>query len=220
MSPAPILSNDGQQNPESKNLSIEIEPSYPLIVATAEFFRAQKKPRQSLELCRLGLNHFPGDMGLRLGMAMSYLDLSEKEKARMEIKTVVQELKQLAPVLDSISKNLRHNEQNKLSDWFHQLSQVLTNYPEEDSEGKSDTPVPSLFPEEEFRTGTDSPIPANPPQGILETKAYFQNSDKEASLLNPRKIEAGKEMPKGVASDSNILSTLTGWLSQLKEEKA
>ena len=220
MSPAPILSNDGQQHPESKNLSIEIEPSYPLIVATAEFFRAQKKPRQSLELCRLGLNHFPGDMGLRLGMAMSYLDLSEKEKARMEIKTVVQELNQLAPVLDSISKNLRRNEQNKLSEWFHQLSQILSKYPEEDPEGKADTPVPSLFPEEEFRTGSDSPIPANPPQGVLETKAYSQIADKEVSLLNPGKIEAGKEMPKGVASDSNILSTLTGWLSQLKEEKA
>lgn len=220
MSPAPILSNGGQQHPESKNLSIEIEPSYPLIVATAGFFRAQKKPRQSLDLCRLGLNHFPGDMGLRLEMAMSYLDLSEKEKARMEIKTVVQELNQLAPVLDSISENLRRNEQNKLSEWFHQLSQVLTKCPEEDPEGKADPPVPSLFPEEEFRTGTDSPIPANPPQGVLETKAYSQIADKETSLLNPRKNEAGKETSKGVGSDSNILSTLTGWLSQLKEERA
>jgi hypothetical protein len=219
MSPAPILSNDGQQ-PESKNLSIEIEPSYPLIVATAEFFRAQKKPRQSLELCRMGLNHFPGDIGLRLGMAMSYLDLSEKEKARMEIKTVVQELNQLAPILDSMSENLRRNEQNKLAEWFHQLSQVLTKYPEEDPEGKAGTPAPSLFPEEEFRTSTDSPIPANRPQGVLETKAYSQIADREASLLNPEKNKAGQERSKGVASDSNILSTLTGWLSQLKEEKA
>jgi len=219
MSPAPILNNDGQQHPESKNLSIEIEPSYPLIVATAEFFRAQKKPRQSLELCRLGLNNFPGDMGLRLEMAMSYLDLSEKEKARIEIKTVVQELYQLAPVLDSISKNLQQNEQNKLSEWFHQLSQVLSNYPEEDPEGKADTPSTSLFPEEEFRTRADSQIPVNPPQGVLETKAYSPIADKETSLLTPGKNQEGKERSMLVPSDSNILSTLTGWLSQLKENK-
>jgi hypothetical protein len=220
MSPAPILGNDSQQHPERKNLSIEIEPSYPLIVATAEFFRAQKKPRQSLELYRLGMNYFPGDMGLRLGMAMSYLDLSEKEKGLMEIKTAVKELIQLAPVLDSISKNLRHNEQNKLSEWFHQLSQVLSKYPEEDPDGKADTSVPSLFPEEEFRTGAESHIPANPPQGVLETKAYSQIANKETSLLTPEKSKDGKEMPKGVPSDSNILSTLTGWLYQLKEGKA
>ena len=220
MSLAPILSNGDQQHPERKNLSIEIEPSYPLIVAIAEFFRAQKKPRQSLELCRLGLNYFPGDMGLRLGMAISYLDLSEKEKARTEIKTVVQELNQLAPIFDSISKDLRHREENKLSVWFHQLFQLLSHYPEEDPEGKTDTPVPSLFPEEEFRTGPDCPVPANHPQGVLETKPYSQIANEETSLSTPEKNKNEKETSKGVPSDSNILSTLTGWLSQLKEDKA
>ena len=121
MSPAPVLNNNDQQHPQIKNLSIEIEPSYPFIMAITEFFRAQKKPEKSLELCRMGLNYFPEDLGLRLGMALSYLDLLEKDKAWMEIRTVVQELNQLAPILDSIAKHFRNNEQNNLSEWFHQL---------------------------------------------------------------------------------------------------
>ena len=131
MSPTPTLNNGNQKPSEVKNLSIEIEPSYPLIVAITEFFRVQKKPQKALEICQMGLNYFPGDLGLRLDLAMSYLDLSEKDKAWMEIMTVVQELNQLAPILDSIAKHFRQQEQKELGEWFHQLSLVLSKPPEE-----------------------------------------------------------------------------------------
>jgi hypothetical protein len=220
MSPAPILSNGSQQNPESKKLSIEIEPSYPLLMAITEFFRAQKKPQQSLDLCRLGLNYFPGDIGLRLSLALSYLDLTEKDKAWMEIKTVVQELNQLAPILESISNYFQHNDQNKLSEWFHQLSLALSKYPEEEPVRKVDSPIPSLFPEKEFQPGGDSDILENSSLGILETKTFAQIAKEEISLLSPGKNKEEKESSKEALPESNILSTLTGWLSQLKESKA
>ncbi len=215
MSIATTSTKRGQQNPEIKNLCIEIEPSYPLIVAITEFFRAQNKPQQSLELCRLGLDFFPGDLGLRLGLAMSYLDLKEKEKAWMEIKTVIQELNQLAPILDALSKHLRQSGQNNVSEWFHHLSESLSKHPEEDHEEKADSPVPSLFPEEEFQPQAVPPILAESPQGAMETKTFFQIADEEISRSSPDKNKTENERP-----DSNILSTLTGWLSQLKESKA
>ena len=148
MAPASLL-NNSEKPSETKNLSIEIEPSYPLIMAITEFFRAQKKPQQSLELCRRGLNYFPGDLGLRLGLARSYLDLAEEDKAWAEIKSVVQELTKLAPIVESIAKFFRENEQNKISEWFHQLFQVLSTSPEEGPGHSAGSPVPSLFPEEE-----------------------------------------------------------------------
>jgi hypothetical protein len=220
MSKEPILNKSDQKHPEIKNIFIEIEPSYPLIMSTTEFFRVQKKPQQSLELCRLGLDYFPGDLGLRLGMALSYLDLKEKDKAWMEIKTVIQELNQLAPILDSISKHFRQDERNKLSEWFHQLSQSLSKFPEEDLEDKAHSPAPSLFPEEEFQPEGNPQILANPPQDVLETKTFSQIADEEISRLSREKNKIEKEKPMEVLPDSNILSTLTGWLSQLKESKA
>lgn len=219
MSPTPTLNNGNQKPSEVKNLTIEIEPSYPLIVAITEFFRVQKKPQKALEICQMGLNYFPGDLGLRLDLAMSYLDLSEKDKAWMEIMTVVQELNQLAPILDSIAKHFRQQEQKELGEWFHQLSLVLSKPPEESPEIKGDPPVLSLFPEEEFQTKENSQVHENSPQGELEPQNYSQNAQEEISLLSPGKITNEKERPQD-HSDSNILSTLTSWLTQLKESKA
>jgi hypothetical protein len=220
MSPSPELNNTDQLHPKSKNLSREIEPSYPLLMAITEFFRAQKKPQQSLELCRLGLNYFPGDLGLRLGLALSYLDLAEKEKAWLEINTVIQELNHLPPILNSISIYFQQNGQNKLSEWFHQLSQALSKYPEVESESKAGSPISSLFPEKEFQPEADALILANSSPEVLETKTFSQIAEEEISLLSPGKNNNEKESPKEVLPESNILSTLTGWLSQLKESKA
>jgi len=218
MSPLPILNKADQ--PKSKNLSIEIEPSYPLLMAITEFFRVQKKPQQSMELCRLGLDYFPGDMGLRLGLALSYLELEEKDKAWKEINTVVQELGQLAPILDSISKYLQQNGQNKASEWFELLSQVLSKQPEEVPENKTDASPPSLFPEKEFQPEADLEILKNSSPGVLENKTFSQIADEELSLFSPEKNKEGKGSPKAALPESNIISTLTGWLSQLKESKA
>ena len=220
MSPSPILNNADQLQPKSKNLSIEIEPSYPLLMAITEFFRVQKKPQQSLELCRLGLDYFPGDMGLRLGLALSYLELEEKDKAWKEINTAARELSQLAPILDSTSKYLQQNRQNKLSEWFQLLSQFLSKQPEEVPESKADTMIPSLFPEKEFQPEADLEILKNSSPGVLESKTFSQIADEEISLLSPGKNKEEKESPKEALPESNIISTLTGWLSQLKESKA
>jgi hypothetical protein len=220
MSPAPLVNNNDQQHPQTKNLTIEIEPSYPLIMAISEFFRAQKKHEKSLELCRMGLNYFPGDLGLRLGMALSYLDLSEKDKAGMEIKTVVQELNQLTSILEAIARHFRNNKQNNLSEWFHQLSQIVSKPPENGPEETAESPGPSLFPEEEFQPEVNSQVHENSPQGDREPQNFFQIANEEISLISSGKITHEKARPREVLPDSNILSTLTGWLSQLKESKA
>jgi hypothetical protein len=224
MSPETTLDNSNQKPSEVKNLSIEIEPSYPLIVAITEFFRAQKKPQKALELSRVGLNYFPGDLGLRLGLVMSYLDLSEKDKAWMEIKTVVQELNHLAPILNSIAKHFQQNEQNKVGEWFHHLSLILANPPEENpgrqGDTPGDTPTPSLFPEEEFQPKGNPQAHQNSPQREIEPPNYSQIAPEETSLFSPGKKTNEKEKPQEGLPNSNILSTLTGWLSQLKESKA
>jgi hypothetical protein len=217
MSPAPIVNNNDQQHPQTNNLSIEIEPSYPLIMAITEFFRAQKKPEKSLELCQMGLNFFPGDLGLRLGMALSYLDLSERDKAGMEIKTVGQELNQLTSILEAIAKHLRNNKQNNLSEWFHQLSQILSKFPGDNLEETTESQAPSLFPKEKFQPEINSQIHETSPQGDREPQTYFQIANEEISLISQGKITNEKARPREVFPDSNILSTLTGWLSQLKE---
>ena len=129
MTTALNLSNTDNTHSEIKTLSIEIEPSTPLILAIAQLFRAHKQPDQSVELCRMGLSYFPGDMGLRLGMAMAYGDLNEKEKAWTEIKSVAQELYQLSPVLEIIAEYSRKNDLAGLSEWFTSLAHVLSQYP-------------------------------------------------------------------------------------------
>ncbi len=220
MSLEPNSKTSNQQSPDTKNISIEIEPSYPLIVAIVEFFRTQKRPQKSLEICRLGLNYFPGDLGLRLELAMSYLDLSETDKAWLEIKTVLQELNQLAPVLDSIAKYFRNQQNPKLSDWFRQLSAALSKPPEQNAETTGDTPVPSHFPKEEFQPKDPSQVFENLPQGDLEPRTYFQKANEEISLFSSGKITDERDGPKDDPPDSKIVSTLTGWLSQLKETKA
>ncbi|MBI4768315.1 MAG: hypothetical protein HY787_27580 [Deltaproteobacteria bacterium] len=246
MSPAPTLNNNNRKPVEGKNLLIEIEPSYPLIVAITEFFRAHQRPQKALEICRMGLDYFPGDLGLRLELAMSYLDLSEKDMAWMEINTVVQELNQLAPVLDSIAEHFRQKGQKDLGEWFHQLSLVLSRPPGKNPEMKEDPPALSLFPEEEFQTNppcpaegmappnmktgslSDAPfspgkenslVHKNSPLGESEPQNSSQKADEKISLASPGKITREKEKPQEALSDSNILSTLTGWLTQLKEGK-
>src|SRR4030043_1050455 len=220
MAPERGLINADKENPKGKNLSIEIEPPYPLIMATAQFFRAQKKPEQSLELCRLGLNHFPGDLGLRLGSVLAYLDLEEKDQAWTEIKAVSKELNQLAPILEYFSKQFQSVEQNKLADWFEQLSQILSKYPEEGLEIKAAPQVPSLPSEEKLEELIDN--------NVLEPSL---EKDPESQVDSPVSLEAtsppsqGKnkdeiEITKDAHHDSNVLSTLSGWLSQLKDGKA
>ena len=219
MSLTPSSSNTDKEHSGAKTLSIEIEPSYPLIMATIQFFRAQKKPRQSLELCRLGLNYFPGDLGLRIGSALAYLDLSEKDKAWMEIKAVSQELNQLAPLLESIPKHFQLNEPNNLSEWLGQLSQILSKYPEEGPEKKQESLASPIFPKEELKSAPDTPVVENSAQRDPETKIYSQMLHKEISLSSTGNNKSEAETVREAFGDSKVLSTLTNWLSQLKGNK-
>jgi len=220
MSTEPTIKISNQHPSDIKNISIEIEPSYPLIVALIEFFRTQKRPQKSLEICLRGLDYFPGDLGLRLELAMSYLDLSERDKAGVEILTVIQELTQLSPVLDSMANYFRNQQEPQLSEWFQQLSLVLSKYPEKNTKMKEDTPGASFFPQEDFQPKDSSQVQENSLQGDLEPKTYFQKANEEISLFSSGKITDEKDRSKEVHPDSNVVSTLTNWLSQLKESQA
>ncbi len=192
-----LITPDIKQHPASKNLSIEIESSPPFILDVAQLFRAHQLPDKAVELCRLGLNNFPGDLGLRLGMALGYLDLKEEEKAWGEISAVARELNQLAPTLEIIAKFSRKFGQAGLSEWFTLLSQVLAKYPEALQGVKAPSqPLEKSFIED-LEVKTDPIInketPPSPPEEIGE-----------------------KELVKEVLPDSKVLSTLNDWLSQLK----
>ena len=219
MSVAPSLTNADKEQKEAKTLSIEIEPSYPLIIATIQFFRAQKKPRQSLELCRRGLNYFPEDLGLRLGLAMVYLDLKENDKAWTEIKAVVEQLNHLAPIMTSISTQLQQIEQNNLSEWFTLVSQALSKYPAEGFEFKTNSLTPSLSLKDELVASLSGLVVEKIPTGDLEGKRDSHVLDKEPSLFPQEENKGEAETAREALGDSNVLSTLTGWLSQLKGDK-
>jgi hypothetical protein len=120
-----------KETPESGALSIQVPPSPSLILAVSQLFRSHHQPQQAIELCRQGLALFPGDLGLRLGMAMSLGDLQQKEEAWAEIDGVAQELRQWSPVLEKIAEYAKENEQPRFSGWFARLSQVLSQNPAE-----------------------------------------------------------------------------------------
>jgi hypothetical protein len=164
MTMEPNLPNTENKRSEAKTLSIEIEPSTPLILAIAQLFRAHKQPTQSIELCRLGLTYFPGDMGLRLGMAMAYGDLNEKEKAWAEIQSVAQELYQLSPILEKIAEFSRKNALEGLSEWFTLMAQVVSQYPGEHQTIKTSPAIfkgsslPSSHQEDQLKSEQDGDL--------------------------------------------------------------
>jgi hypothetical protein len=219
MSVPPSSTNIDKDQPEAKTLSIEIEPSYPLIMATMQFFRAQKKPKQSLELCLRGLNYFPGDLGLRLGLAMAYLDLKEKDKAGMEIKAVAEQLNHLAPVMGSISTQLQQIEQVNLSEWFTLVAQALSKYPPECLEFKTNSNTPSLSVKEEIAASPSGLVVEKIAPGDLEAKKNSQVLNEELSVFIQEENKGEAETTRESIGDSNVMTTLTGWLSQLKGNK-
>lgn len=165
MTTASSLFNTDHKSSEARRLSIEIEPSTPLILAMAQLFRTHEQPNQSLELCRLGLSYFPGHMGLRLGLAMAYWDLQEKEKAWAEIKLVTEELCQLSPVLEKFAEHARVNAMGGLSEWFTLLAQVLSQYPGDGQPAiKTSPPIakneiaPSFLKEEKEEVETNGEV--------------------------------------------------------------
>jgi hypothetical protein len=219
MSVAPNSTNVDKDQPEAKTLSIEIEPSYPLIMATIQFFRNQKKPKQSLELCHRGLTYFPGDLGLRLGSSMAYLDLNEKDKAWSEIKAVAEQLNHLAPIMDSISTQLRQIEQDNLSEWFTLVAQALSKYPSEGIEIKTKNHTLSFFIKDKPEAPLSGLVVEKITTGDLEAKRDSQVLNGKPSVFPQEENKSKVETTTESLGDSNVLSTLTGWLSQLKSNK-
>ena len=126
----------------------------------------------------------------------------------------------MTPVAESIAKYFRDQGQNKFSEWFHRLSQVLSVSPEESLENSIAPPIPPLLPEEGLQAEVESKIEGRSPREPMEPKTFSQIPSQEISLFSPGKVEPEIKRPSEGIPDSNILSTLTGWLSQLKESKA
>jgi hypothetical protein len=201
MSPALNLNIPDKKQSEAKNISIEIEPFPPFILAVAQLFRAYKQPNQSVEVCRQGLNNFPGDMGLRLEMALGYLDLKENEKAWAEITAVARELNFLAPSLKTVAQLSGELGQPGLSEWFTLLSQVLTKYPGANLPDKGDAGLPGKNPGEDLKAEAA-------PRGV------------NMGQSPPPLMESAERALAGEVHDSKVLSTLTDWVSRLKEDRA
>jgi hypothetical protein len=172
-----------EKSVEGGSLSIEVNPSPTFILALSQLFRSYNQPQQAVELCRRGLTLFPGNLGLRLTMAMGLGDLQEKEKAWAEIEGVAQEIHQWSVVLEKIAQFSLQNERPRFAEWFARLSQVLAKSP------------------------TEAPPVSNPPAAGKVEEA--KGSGREEPAIGPEG-EPG--------SDSNVLSTLNDWLSQLKKD--
>ncbi len=202
MSPAVSLTTPDEKRPDAKTLSITIEPSPPIILDIVQLFLAHNQLDQAIELCQAGLKVFPQDMRLRLGMAVAYLDLKEKDKAWAEIKSVAQELKNLAPTLGIIAEHTRQFGEARLSEWFSLISKTLAKYPEGGQEAMVASPVVEKLPPEELKP----PLPVLTPQ-----------EEPTFSFQRPNQDETGPR--ENAPLDSKVLSTLNNWLSQLKEDK-
>jgi hypothetical protein len=172
-----------EKTAEAGTLSIEVDPSPSFILAVSQLFRSYNQPQQAVELCRRGLTLFPGNLGLRLTMAMGLGDLQQKEQAWAEIEGVAQEIHQWSAVLEKIAQFSLQNEQPRFAEWFARLSQVLAKSPTEAP--PASTPSVPAKVEEARGSGREEPVIV--PEG-----------------------EPG--------SDSNVLSTLNDWLSQLKKD--
>jgi hypothetical protein len=201
MSTPVSLTTPDKERPEAKTLSIEIEPSPAMILDIVQLFRAHNQLHQAVELCKVGLNVFPQDVGLRLGMAMAFFDLKEQDRAWAEIKTVAQELKNMAPILETIGRHSRQFGETRMAEWFTLISQTLAKYP---LEGQEAGEVPPAFEKRLTETSaTTFTSPASPA---------------EPSFPEPSKEE--RSLKEDVPLDSHVLSTLNDWLSQLKGDKA
>jgi hypothetical protein len=201
MSPDLNLKAPDLKQSETKNISIEIESSPPFILAIARLFRAHKQPDRSVELCLQGLNNFPGNLGLRLEIALGYLDLKENQKGWAEITAMARELSQLAPTLELVADFSRGVGQSKLSEWFALLSQILAKYPDTNPSDQSGTRPQVETHGEAFKAET---VPldihmAQPSSPLME---------------NPGKDSAGEAL-----HESKVLTTLNDWVTQLKENQ-
>jgi hypothetical protein len=203
MSTPVSLTTPDKERPEAKTLSIEIEPSPSMILDIVQLFRAHNQLNQAIELCKVGLNVFPQDVGLRLGMSMAYFDLKETDKAWAEIKTVAQELKNLAPILEIIGNHSRQFGETRMAEWFTLISQTLAKYPLEGQEVEEVSPVFEKLQPEELKTPFTSPA-----------------SQEEPSFPVPAPNKEERGLKEDVPLNSNVLSTLNDWLSQLKGDKA
>jgi hypothetical protein len=199
------LNPEAEQEAKANTISIEIDPSPPLILAIAQLFRAYRQPDQAVRLCRLGLNYFPGDMGLRLGTAMAYMDLNEKDRAMAEIKAVAGELNLLAEPLKSVAGTSRNLGLENLTDWFIRLSQILSNYP---GEGQGQQPAPAL---EGMSTLLREGVESEPHRRQDPEKPAQKDTEAAIDFRVTLEEEARPSL------DPKVLSTLNKWLSQLKE---
>jgi hypothetical protein len=202
MSPPVSLTTPNTDHPEIKTLSIEIEPSPSLILDMVQLLKIHNRQSLALELCKIALNYFPQDMGLRLGMAMAYMDLNEKEKGRAEILSWAREIKDLSPILEMIARHFRQGGETRLSEWFTLFSNTLAKYPLEGRESAEFQPVPEKTTIKELEKTFYS----------IASKEELPNSSPELTKEKTEQEEKGQ-----VASP--VLSSLNDWLSQLKESK-
>jgi hypothetical protein len=191
------------EHPEAKTLSIEIEPSPSLILDMVQLLKNHNRVSQALELCRIALNHFPKDMGLRLGMALTYMDLNKKEEGRAELLLVAQEMKTIAPSMATIGRYFLQIGEIKLSEWFTLVANVLESYPEEKQEMTAVQPIQGKSLPEEMETSKDFPV-----------------SGEDLSLTMAEEHPEGKEDERKGPDGSKVLSSLNDWLTQLKGGQA
>lgn len=154
--------------PSGRTLSVEIEPSYPLISAMIRFLREQRQFRQSLDLCRMGLECFPGEEGLHLLKALIHLDLGEITEGQREIEDLARSWSRRASDLTALSVHPRSTDWGPLQDWLFRLAQVLSQCP---------------LRAEERAKADESAAPAEEPAGTSSLQAEKEGESKVLDTL-------------------------------------
>lgn len=185
-----------------RTLSLEIEPSYPLISAMIRFFREQNLHQQSLALCRMGLEFFPGDEGLRLLKALAHLDLGETEEALKTIRELTRSWGRMAPTLSALSHHPRSADWGPLKDWLSRLAQTFSQSPLKETETPPDLKSTASAENRWDERGSTSLSP------ILAKENGSSISTEDPGGLST--------CPVGKEGETKVLATLNSWLTQLK----
>lgn len=221
----PFLINNPEGNQEGVTFTIKLDPSIPVFVAMARLFVAQGQYAEAVEICRLGLRHFPDHLEGRLLMAISYFHLGQPDKGLPEIQALASSLNRLVGELENLEKACRSQGQESLADWAISLAGILARFPKEGQEKAAPSQESRLEPAPASRPGA-APATAQVVDGweqpeIAEQPAEAKLEEEFAqSMMQAEEPLAEVEADKEPSQDSSVIPTLENWLSKLKTEEA
>lgn len=131
MEKTPLLIIAGKNENRAEDLSIQVEPSVPMLTSLTRLFRSQGQFQQAADLCRLGVEYYPHQPEVRLLSALCQLDLGNRGASRAELEFLAGELRPLSSGLSEWGTLARRLDLEDLAEWCLLLAQVLDRFPDQ-----------------------------------------------------------------------------------------